>query len=56
MTNNESIIFTAVVWIGSFLAAPAVASVVWPVVAALGIAFAVLRWIYIGLDKLFGEE
>jgi hypothetical protein len=56
MTEGESLIFSVVVWFGSFLVMPAVAAVVWPVLAALTIGVVVLRWLFIGLDQIFGDH
>jgi len=56
MTEGESLIFSVVVWFGSFLVMPAVAAVVWPVLAAITIGVVVLRWVFIGLDQIFGEH
>tara|TARA_R110002126_G_scaffold69118_6_gene174853 strand:+ start:2224 stop:2397 length:174 start_codon:yes stop_codon:yes gene_type:complete len=56
MTNGEAWIFSVVVWFGSFLVMPAVASVVWPVLSAITIGFWLLRWLFIGLDQIFGEH
>lgn len=56
MTNGEAWIFSVVVWFGSFLVVPAVAAVVWPVLATITIGFWLLRWVFIGLDQIFGEH